>query len=299
MTIKYTLLLIACLLVVGCEPTRAEQERDAQSTVVKKEERQQVAQAVANLEPVGKHLETTGRKPEGEAVLSQTDIIENALNIKPEEKPLPTVSYLEWQLAKNDAAKAEELAARLSEEKNALSKDITAEREKLAQLEKVVEEEKNSAWSWAKLGGFAVSAAGIAAWIARMLNVPGMQFIEPVIASLTPALKARMAGAERKASTATTAIMASDAGSFALQHLESLLGKIDPDLKTKLPGLIHSVTNGKAASIQDVFKMVAKGVAVDEGQQTEVDALLMGIRDAVPTVMGQPTNVAEFFAKGT
>jgi hypothetical protein len=284
--------------MTGCAPSATEIARDQQKTEVSAEERKQIVQAVTNLEPIGQHLEATGRKPEGKAVGSQTAVIENAMAIKPEEKTPPTVSFLQWQLAKDDVAKAEGLAAQLEGEKKALGSELEEKRKKLDDLEKAVAEENNSIWSWAKLGGFGLSALGVAAWVGRMLNVPGMQFVEPLIASFAPAIKRRAEDAERKASTAATAVIASDVGSFALLQLQNTLMKLDPDLKQRLPELIAKATNGKAESIQEVFKMVAKGVAVDEGKQVEVKALLETLRndDAMPTTLGQPTAVTNFFA---
>lgn len=297
----YAFLISTCLFMMsmtGCQ-SKTEIERDEQKVVVGTEERKQIVQAVTNLEPVGQHLEATGRKPEGKAVTSQTAVIEHAMAIKPEEKTPPTVSFIQWQLAKDDAAKSEQLAAQLEGEKKVLTAELDKERSKLQELEKKLEEENNSWWSWAKLSGFGLSALGIAAYVGRLLNIPGMQFIEPVMVALAPALKKRADEAERKASVASTAIIASDVGSYALSQLQNLLMQLDPDLKKRLPELIAKATNGQAESIQEVFKLVAKGVAIDEGKQQEVDYLLKALRndDAMPTKLGKPVAAMDFFAE--
>ena len=294
---RFFIPFLISLFLVGCSPSVAEIARDEQKTEVSATERKQIVQAVTNLEPIGQHLESTGRKPEGKAVVSQAEVIEKAMAIKPEEKVPPTVSFIQWQLAKDDAAKAEGLAAQLEGEKKILGSELEDKRKKLEALEKAVEEENNSAWSWAKAAGFATTALGIAAYVAKMLNVPGMQFVEPLIATLTPQINARAARAQQVAATASAAVIASDVGSYALAQLQNMLMKMDPDLKQRLPELIARATNGQAETIQDVFKMVAKGVAVDEGKQVEVDALLKTLRndDAMPTKLGKPTAVESFF----
>lgn len=291
-------LFIVCAAgITGCAPSVVEIARDDQKTEVTATERKQIVQAVTNLEPIGQHLESTGRKPEGKAVMSQAEVIEKAMAIKLEEKVAPTVSFIQWQLAKDSAAKAEELASQLEGEKKQLGSELEEKRKKLEALEKAVVEENNSAWSWAKAAGFATTALGIAAYVAKMLNVPGMQFVEPLIATLTPHINARAARAQQIASTASTAVIASDVGSYALSQLQNVLIKMDPDLKQRLPELIAIATNGQAKTIQDVFKMVAKGVATDEGKQMEVDMLLKTLRndDAMPTKLGKPVALDSFF----
>ena len=283
------------LWLTSCAPSVAEQTRDEQKTVVEAKERKQVVQAVSNLEPIGDHLQASGRKPEGKAVNSQAAIIEKALDIKAEEKALPTVSFNEWQQAKDSAAQAESLAARLSEEKTTLNKSLDLERAKLADLEKKVEEENNSMWSWAKVGGFAVSALGAASYLAQLLGVPGASLISSATSMICPMLQRKAQEAEQKAKVASTAVIASDAGSFALSQLEMVLKRLDPALAARIPELIGKATGGQTDSIQGVFKMVAKGVATDEGMQSDVNKLLTVLRDEMPTRMGQHTAAVDLF----
>lgn len=304
MVIIVSLLATLLVLLQGCGPTEAERTRDAQRLETQKEATEQVSQGATNLAPIGQHLETSGRSPEGQAVLSQVEMIRGA--IKSLAKTLgfvldfknPTVSYAEWAAAKNDAAASTVLADRLGVEKKQMETVLAEKDQKLAKLQKVVdEEEKQGWWRFLAKGAFWSSVAGIGVWVARILNVPGIGILaDPLLKFIgRPVLRPVEEQAQAfsdKAATAATAVMASDVARFALGALQK---KLDPSLSTALAEAISRATGGKATSLEGVFKMVAKGVAIDEGQQVEVDSLLDAIRAEMPTKMGEPEAVAHLF----
>lgn len=161
-----------------------------------------------------------------------------------------------------------------------------AEAEKNAESnEQRVKEEQKAHW-FVKLlqwGGWA-TVAGAGLWVARAFNVPGINLIsDPLLRMLAgEQLKNVESKAAEFAARLNVARKAVESSDVARQGLALLDQFMTPELRAKIKGL----TGDRADSVEGLFKLLAKGHAVDSGVQGEVDALLTSIRNEMPTTGG-------------
>jgi len=299
-----------CLAILSCGRTQAEKDLDAQKQVIQADTTTQISQSVSNLEEVGLHLEVDGKPAEGSAIRSQADVIWESLKALTKtfnvviERKMPTVTFSQWQAAKDDAQASRSLAEKLNAENVEYKNKLNEKNKKLDELQAKVEEEEKLGW-WRKLasGGFLATLTAAGLWIARLVGVPGVNLISDPLLRLvagkiiTP-IEAKAQTLEKTAQAASTAIMASDAARAALGLLQQRLAS-SPELAEKIKEFLLKATNGKASDLEGIFKMVAKGVAVDEGQHGEVDALLKQVRAIMPTELGTPVAALKVFSHAT
>ena len=286
-----------CVLLTGCDMrSQAEIDRDNQKQATQTAALQQGAKAAANLGPIGQHLQATNMPAEGDAVLAQAALVVDVVSSLARSLGIviadvqPTVTFADWQAAKNDAAAARALATKLGAEKDALMGDLKAKSDKLKELE---DKAKNDGW-WNALasGGFWTAVAGAGLWAARIAGVPGVNLLaDPLLRMIGKPVLApveqKAAEFGQQASVASTALMASDIARAGLSRLEQYLAQ-DPEMGRKIANVIGKATGGQATTLEGAFKVIAKGVAVDEGKHAEVDALLSKIRADMPTTLGTP-----------
>jgi hypothetical protein len=266
-----------------------------------------VAQATANLDAVGGALITTGRAPEGQAVVLQVDVIDDALGIEATDKPMAKVSQAEWESVKGDLGKARNslnaLADEASQLKSALdvAKNAASASEAAAIAAQKKYDDESKSFANTKFGATVIGLGGVALWAARALNVPFVGMLsDPIIRAIAgPVLKpieSRAAATASTASTAATVVMASDIGRAALGKLDRALGSANPDVAAKLTDFIKRATGGSASTVEGLFKQVAGGVAMDAEKTVEVSNYLGAIRSTeIETHLGEPKILANLF----
>lgn len=149
-------------------------------------------------------------------------------------------------------------------------------------------------WSgWTLLGG-------VALWGARQLGIPGVQLLaDPLIRKLgskvIKPLEAHAARVEATAKTAAATVEGSMVGRHALRAVDTLLGKLHPSAQELVAEAIGRLTQGQAATIEDLFRHYAQAHAVDSVgiDSTAVDALVHTIKDRMPTEGGLAVEVAK------
>jgi hypothetical protein len=100
--------------------------------------------------------------------------------------------------------------------------------------------------------------------------------------------------------TAKVAVASADVGRAALSRLEGMLRISNPELIAQLSTQVAQATGGRAASIEDLFKLAAQSHVVDlgGGRMQSVINLLTSIRDErIDTTGGMPDTLLHILPK--
>jgi len=153
-----------------------------------------------------------------------------------------------------------------------------------------VDKEQERSWfskilSW---GGWAAVGGG-ALWVARLLGIPGVQFItDPLVRKLgkkwIDPIEQAAAQADTKIRDLSATVESSMAGRAALKALDRLL---DDDTKNHLSREIQKLTGGEADSVEDLFRWLAKRDASQKGTGKAVTSMVDEIKDLMPGDLGE------------
>ncbi len=263
------LVAFACLIGMGGCETAATRKQAAHNVRV----------ASANLHAVGDHLEESdGVEAEGRTVNSQTDIIDHALGIPPENRvEMATVTLARWRATLGDL----DAKSRLAVEARAKAQELTG------QLEAA---KKDAAWYRNITNSAGVAAAvGILGAIGSAFGVPWLTPIGRLICRKGfLKLEGQVADLTDKNEVAIATVNASDTGREALAALDAILSRQRPEVAQAIRESMQNLTGKPVEGVQDLFKTYAKASAVDQGMQQAVDGLLRGLRDDADTVGGRP-----------
>lgn len=249
-----------------------------QGESVRKQADHNVRVASANLHAVGDHLEESGAEAEGRTVNSQTDIIDHALGIPPENRvEMATVTLAKWRATLGDL----DAKSRLADELDAKAKELTG------QLDAA---KKEAAW-YRNI----TNSAGVAA-VVGILGAIGSAFGLPYVSAIGRIvcrkgflkLEGQVTELASKHEVAVATVTASDVGREALAALDGLLARQKPELRAGLVEAMQSLTGKPVSGVEDLFKSYAKASAVDQGMQQAIDGLLRHLRDDADTVGGRP-----------
>lgn len=262
---RFLFLALAALVLVGCPERRA--NPDSKRDVA-------VGQSAANLKVLAAGMKQLGMAAFGWMVESQALVILAAQEWDPAHAPQATITVEE--VVQQPQATAQKLHN---------------------ESQKTIKELPPAGW-WEYLQATGcitgLLAVGGIAW--RALNLPGWNLIEAALKASFPktfnAQKAQVADLKQKAEVLTTAVVSSDVGRWALKKLDVELGKHD-EVCDAINKAVFELTGGEADTIEGLFVWAAKGAAVDEGKQHQIDALLKELRSMVDTVGGKPAVAAK------
>lgn len=231
--------------------------------------------ATATVREVAATPHVQKRAPEATRVLNAAaGNLESSLQIadaKPEAIGQPLITSAQLEAHPVDAAAAAEVEA--------------------GKRDEAVKKEQEGGWLQALLGwGSWVTVGGLGLWVARILNVPGVQFLsDPLIKAVAgkfiKPLEVKAAEVEQKAQALTVTVESSLVGRYGLRVLNDLL---TPEIKAK----ISAMTDGRAEDAEELFKLLAKSHAVDAGQGSAVTSVIDAVKDMLPTTNGQPLELA-------
>jgi hypothetical protein len=171
---------------------------------------------------------------------------------------------------------------------------VVAEAE-AAKREEAVKKEQEGGWIQALLGwGGWITVGGLGLWLARTLNVPGIQFLsDPLIRGIAgrfiKPLESQAASLSKQAEDLSATVESSMVGRYGLRILNDLL---TPEIRDR----ISKLTNGQAYDAESLFKLLAKNHATDSGQGAVVASVVDAIKDRLPTSNGLPAELLTLLA---
>lgn len=282
-----------------------------------------MAQATANLDPLGRAVVDKGQPDLGQGVLAEKQNLAKALNVP---LPPPQIDYdalmrnAKAELAKAqskadqlqgslDAAKGEAVAAKAAaaaaETEAKLQREAaTAARAELLkttdnlkvmtdrerEARKAVEDEKSRAdWEALKssiLAGLATLATALVPVLIAMANGAF-----PALAPLLGPLQGVVMGALKRNDVATLAVAGSEVGKSALGALENVLSQKDPELLSKIESAVGAFTGGRVSGLVDLVETAAAAHVKDAGVglSREVVKLVENVHDVhIDTAGGVP-----------
>lgn len=264
------LIIIFCFSIVGCKARN--KVNDTELAVAHR--------AIKNVEAVATTLKKIpGMVSYGQILDDQSRVLSTTLMVSPEDlaelnaKGFQLESNLDLtELATNPAAAAEK-------SKEQADKDV----------KDVEESQSGSIWGWV------ATVSGIALWAARMLNVPGVNFLtDPMVKMafgfVTKPLEENAALAQTRAKHLALTVESSIVGRAAMAHLDTKIGENE-----SIKNLISKFTGGKASSIEGLFTHVAHANAVDsdEGNHADVKNVLSEIHNNMKTEGKVPVSLGK------
>lgn len=187
------------------------------------------------------------------------------------------------------------LASAVETQQAAVNSEVAAEQEELAKPWYV------RIFSLEGAGWLMTSLVGVLK-IASLLGLPGARAAESTIISLISSgvlkdkvapLERGLAEANRLAATASNLVESSEVGRWGLKLL---MDNLDESTKASLVDQIKRLTQGRADSVEGLFKLLASSHASDKKVAAEASAQLAAIRDSMNTQGGIPPLVKQLLA---
>jgi len=260
------LILFYCLSVVGCKARNTVNDTELATATRATNNVQAVANTLGNI---------PGMVPYSDILKDQVRVWFSALALQAQD--LKELSD-KFQLDSN-----------LSAQGLAVNPAAEAEKSK-AQADKDVEDNDESqvgTWAWI------ATAGGVALWVARLLNVPGVQIMtDPVIKAafgfVTKPLEQKAAEFEQKTKNLALTVESSMVGRAGLATLDQKLAHIP-----QINDYIKTATQGKASTIEQLFTYVAHANAIDSktGSHEGVRQVLAIIKNEMDTEGKVPTAI--------
>lgn len=184
-------------------------------------------------------------------------------------KPAPVLTPQVLALADRSPEAAAMLASQVQRQEAATRTDVKTEQEQSWNL--------SGLFSWTGVG----TLAGLLLFGLRAASAMGVPYVGALEGMLTGLFSLR----QKKLDAANTLVEGAEVARHGLVAVEQVL---PAETQQTLAAKITEVTGGRANNLGDLFKMLSKAYAIDQGKVTEADAYLSQLRSQMDTEAGRP-----------
>lgn len=269
---------------------KAKADADAAKEAERAKLQAAAAQHLANLEPIGQSVETKGLPDEGKAVRSEADAVVSALGLTPADLPAPKRNLEQW------LRDSEEARGRLEGEKARLLKELEALRSATAILDEQAKQaeakaeaarkEADGLWNKVRNSAITGAIATVGIGVLSAFNGPAGNLANNLLSMVIPGMRRarkQVNELEQQHGTLVATVASAD---VAREGLRALDEKMPTEIREALVNVIANLTGKPVGSLEDYFKVLARGHAIEEGKSTEIDGMLDTLRDTHPDLGG-------------